>query len=324
MVDRPDPHSTVSEVEAHRLPPRLAAIADRYDAAVGVRDRFLWKWFHHLNPAFRLSSVAPAHERKVRTDKSLLTFYVTLLDDLVDERDDLATFQEAAKVPFDHCRAEADRRGVDRRVLSLAEEVWDAFERSARCAPRFGEFVDLLRYDLQQAVNAVRYGHITNRYPQGTTLRESYDYASHNMAMFSFADVDLMHSPSFERRELRGVRSCIWTAQRMARIGNWVSTWKRELASGDLTSGVLVCAAEQDIVSEGDLQRLREDPDEAFVATLRERIDREAVPALLLEQWRAYYEELAVAADLDSVDIDRFRRGMRRVMQYHVESEGRK
>lgn len=144
------------------------------------------------------------------------------------------------------------------------------------------------------------------------------------MAMFSFADVDLMHSPSFDRRELRGVRTCLWTAQRMARIGNWVSTWKRELACSDLTSGVLACAVERGVVSESDLQRLRDDPDAAFVAALRERIDREAVPATLLAEWETYYEELSVATDLDSVDLDRFRRGMHRVMQYHLDSEGLK
>lgn len=122
-VSRIGSSSTVREVEAHRLPPRLAAIADRYDATVGVRDRFLWKWFHHLNPVFRLSSVVPSYERKVRGDKSLLTFYVTLLDDLVDERGDLPTFQETAKVPFDHLRVDADRSGADGRVLSLAQDV---------------------------------------------------------------------------------------------------------------------------------------------------------------------------------------------------------
>jgi len=314
----------MDELQDYTLPENLAAIADEYDAAIGHRDHFLWKWFHYLNPYFRLSTVEERYESKVRKDKTCLTFYVTLLDDLVDERNDRITFQEAAKVPFDARQVDEGRAGIDGEGLAFARRIWEEVEESLRMAPRFREFRDLVEYDLRQTLNAVRYAYIVNNHPYAANMTEAYAYSSHNMVLLAFADIDLMHSRQFNREELGTLRRILWTAQKMARIGNWVSTWKRELLEGDFSSGVLVYAYENGVVSDDDLRQLWTNPTADVVESVTERVEREDVRETLLDQWQRYYDEIERAPDMESVDVDGLLVGMEKVMQFHLDSEGMK
>ena len=314
----------MDELQDYTLPEDLAALADEYDAAVGHRDQFLWKWFHYLNPYFRLSTVEERYESKVQKDKTCLTFYVTLLDDLVDEHNDRITFQEAAKVPFDARRVDEGRAGVDGEWLAFARRIWEEVEESLRMAPRFREFRDLVEYDLRQTLNAVRYAYIVNNHPYVANMTEAYAYSSHNMVLLAFADIDLMHSRQFNREELGTLRRILWTAQKMARIGNWVSTWKRELLEGDFSSGVLVYAYENGVVSDDDLRQLWTNPTADVVESVTERVEREDVRETLLDQWQRYYDEIERAPDMDSVDVDGLLVGMEKVMEFHLDSEGMK
>lgn len=316
--------STIDDLHDHTLPENLAALADEYDTAVGHREPFLWKWFHFLNPYFRLSTVREEYERKVQNDKTLLTFYVTLLDDLVDERNDRVTFQEVAKVPFDHCEVHDGRTGVDEECLALARRIWDELEGSLRTAPQFGRFRDLFAFDLQQTHNSIRYAYIVNNYPYVANLTEAYAYGSHNMSLLAFADIDLMHSLQFNREEFTVLRAILWTAQRMARVGNWVSTWRRELSEGDFTSGVLVAAYEGGVISDENLRQLWANPTADAVESAAERIEHAGVKESLLGQWRQYYDAIERAPKLDSVDVDGLLAGMETVMQFHLDSEGLK
>ena len=312
------------EIEEYDLPDNLEAIADEYDDVVGIRDRFLWKWFHFLSPYFRLSTVDERYVDKVQNDKTLLTFYVTLLDDLVDDRNDRTTFQEAAKIPFNHLSVNFGRSGLDEGCLELAVDVWDELERSLRVAPQFGKYTDLFHFDLQQTLNAVRYAYIVNNYPYSANATEAYAYSSHNMVMLAFSDLDLMHSPEFNREEFAALRTTLWRAQKMARIGNWVSTWQREVADGDFSSGVVAYAYETGIITDRDLRRLWANPSEGVIDSVRKRIQRNDVQGVFLDQWGRHYEELERAPELETVDLRALLEGMETVLQFHLESEGKK
>ena len=314
----------MDEITEHDLPGNLEAIADEYEDVVGIRDRFLWKWFHRLSPYFCLSTVDGRYEEKVQNDKTLLTVYVTLLDDLVDERNDRTTFQEAAKLPFAHLSTDFDRSGVDERCLELAADVWDELQRSLRVAPGFREYVDLFRFDLRQTLNAVRYAYVVNNHPYSANTTEAYAYSSHNMVMLAFSDVDLMHSPDFNREEFAALRTSLWKAQRMARIGNWVSTWRRELAEGDFTSGVVAYAYETGIITDADLRRLWANPTEDVIESVQRRVEETDVRGTFLDQWRQHYEELERGPELETVDLQALLRGMETVLEFHLDSEGRK
>jgi len=185
--------------------------------------------------------------------------FVSVLDDVAEKQQDWATFDEAAKLPFDHRVVDYDRDGVDTDVLAFASDVWDEFSAGLRGGPRAAEFDDVVRFDLRQVVTAMEYSYLANQHLDAITESELQTYDAHNMMLYGFADVDLTLSPSFDRSDLSALRRVLERAQRMVRIGNWVTTWEREVAEGDFTSGIVAHALESGIVSADQLAASRED-----------------------------------------------------------------
>lgn len=306
---------TVDRVE---LPESVAVIADEYDRSIGVRDRFLWKWIYALLPAFTLDCVDPSAASTVREQKTVLTVFVTTLDDLVEHERDEATFEEARKLPIPRRTVDRSDPAVDVDTLEFLSRVWNVFEGRFRAAPRYDAFVELFRYDLRGTIDAIDYSRLVSEHPAMANLEGSYRNSLHNMTMFPYADVDLAHSPGFETVDLSALRRTIWDLERMARIGNWVSTWEREVRDGDYSSGVIVAALDEGVVTPDDLDGA--DPDR-----LIELIESAGIETRFLEEWDDLYDRARNrTTSARSVDLDVFTRGMSTVMRYHLATRGYK
>lgn len=312
-----------SQVKNHTLPEELADLADRYETEVGIRDRFVWKWFHLLNPHFSLSCVEPQYESKVRNDKTLLTFYITLIDDLLEARDDEATFEEAVKFPFEAQTADFDNPDIDESYLKLTRDTWERVQEAIAKAPFFEDVDEIFTYDLRQVINAIRYTSVVSQHFRMANLTEAYAYGSHNMVMFPYANIDLMHAPGFDWAEMGDLRRLLWRAQQMARIGNWVSTWERELEENDYGSGVVILAVENGIVSPAEVLELGQDSGQTSAQAVIDKIREADIEDALVNEWFTRYDS-AQAMDLNSIDVDDFLEGMETVMQFHLTSRGLK
>lgn len=305
-------------VERVELPESVALIADDYDRSIGVRDRFLWKWIYALLPAFTLDCVDPDAAAAVREQKTVLTVFVTTLDDLAEHERDEVTFEEARKLPIPQRTVDWSDPAVDAETLEFLSRVWSAFEERFRAAPRYDAFAELFRYDLRGTVSAIDYSLLVSEHPAMANLEGSYRNTLHNMVMFPYADVDLAHSTGFETADLSALRRTIWDLERMARIGNWVSTWEREVRDGDYSSGILVAALDEGIVTPDELGNT--DPNR-----LVERIGAAGIETRFLEEWEALYDRARHRGpSARSVDLDAFTRGMSTVMRYHLAARGYK
>ena len=313
-VDNP-----MAAVEAVSLPPVVAEFADLYDDRVGDRDVFLWKWIHSLFPSFELSCVDPGETETLRTEKTLLTIYVTVLDDLVECHGDEATFAEARHIPFDSARVRLDRDDVDGEVLGYLADLWIELEGRLRKAPCYDDYADLFQYDLRQTINSIAYGEVMARNPAAANRTGYFRYASHNMCMFPYADLDLMHSPGFDEADLGPLRATLWDVQELARIGNDITTWEREIGEGDYSAGIVALAIEQGVISPSDL---RGDVDaEGIVGAIRAA----GIEETFVQDWADQFEEtLGRAEDTVTVDLADLVVGMRTVFRYHLESRGQK
>ena len=306
------------EVADLRLPETAREVVGVYDRRVGDRPRYLWKWLYEVFPRYRLSSVPDRHGGTVREGKLLLTVYYTLLDDLADLHGDRATFLEARKLALPRARVDSTA-GVDTDYLSLARLVWEAVEETLWTAPRAGEFESTFQFDLEQVLNAMHYGMLVNERPPVATETGTATYSEHNMAQFSYADLDIMFSPGFSTADLRPLREVVWTAQRLARISNWVATWEREVGEGDPTSGVVVYALQEGVV---DLAEL-EDP-AVSGDVLVNRIREAGVEQRFLEEWDRLFDRLRERShDTESVDLDAYVAGMDEMRQLYLDSRGR-
>ncbi|WP_418286688.1 hypothetical protein [Halorubrum sp. DTA46] len=320
----PDPTGYTRQVNKTELPETVRAFADRYDRLIGNRDRFLWKWIHNLFDEFTLTSVPARQRSAVYERKTLLTIFVTVLDDLAESDGDRGTFDAGRRIPFgtdatDHASPEDDH--VDYGILEYLADLWDAIDSAIRDAPQFAEFVDIFEYDLRQTFNAMDYSGLVNDNPAMANRAEAELHDAYNMTMFPYACIDLMYSPSFDRSELGALRSILCDLQQMARIGNWITTWERELGEGDISSGVLVCALRRGTV---DYEEIVSAEGRA-VERLADRIRSQGIESEFTRKWELLDRTVRKrTSEVESIDAEQIVDGIEAVMNHHLASEGYK
>lgn len=321
-VTSSDDPAELEDIAGHELPPEVQTLVEEYDTFEGSRDSFLWKWFHWLTPEFTFSFVPDDRVPAVRTAKTLATVFITILDDFLEKDHDRETFDEAAKIPRSAYEMDADRDGVQTEQLEFARRVWTTLRNVLDAASRSEQYLPLLRFDTRQAVNAIEYSYLLGRYPELANYRELTLHESHNVMMFAYADIDLMYARPLPTADLAQLRRMVWQAQMMARIGNWVATWEREIHETDFSSGPVVYALEEGILDYEDLERLREDT--AYQDAVVERLEDANVEAAFLDRWQTHYEELErLADDLSFIDAASYVEGMKTVLRYFVWSKGK-
>ena len=321
MPDDDEEVSTLlNEIHDHALPAPIRDLIEQYQKLDESRPPFVWKWVHQLAPQNSLPCVDAEHRDKVAVDKTLVILFVTLLDDLLEKRGDRSTFRALAGITQGSQNRPTD---ADEETVAFGRHVWDKIESRLMRAPNYDHYAPLYRFDVNRAVEAIEYSDMVIHRPELATMGDLERYESHNMVMFAYADIDLMHSSRSNGSELSTLRDAIWTAQQMARIGNWVSTWERELKEGDFSAGPIVYALEEGVVGLEELQDCPEDPQlaEAIIS----RIHEHEVEKYYLSKWERHYHELCRHNEhLETVDLEEFIEGTKEILRYHLASRGLK
>ena len=304
------------------LPPDISELAVRYNERIGIRDEYLWKWMAQLLPSFQLPCVPAQHVDDANHQKLLLTMYITTVDDIVEYNGDKGTFAQARKIPFPHQHADSSSGSVDEGSLEFTARVWETLEERLTLAPRYAEFEEVFHFDIRQALTAMEYSLLVSRYPALANETSTSRYDCHNMVMFGYSDIDLMYSPGFELEDLSALRKLLWKTQRLARIGNWLTTWERELREEDYSSGVVVAAIEEGIV---DANALADGLSVSEVSRVADQIKESEIEDRLYAEWdQTYADLLETDFRTKSIDLNAFIQGMETVFEYHINSKGNK
>lgn len=323
-IDLGQDQELLNDIYHHDLPPVLDELVEEYQNLEKARPPFMWKWVHKLAPHNTLPCVNPRYTDDIPVDKTLTILFITLLDDILEKQRDRATFEEISNIPFKHRSVNKDRENVDSDYTEFAERVWDTLIERIQRGPEYETYRELFLYDVKQAINAIEYSDLVIQYPGLATMQDLESYESHNMVMFAYADIDLMHSPIEIRNELPTLREAIRIAQQMTRIGNWLSTWERELQECDYSSGVIVYALENGIISLSDLREIESGEREKYNSIV-ERIKSHDVEDVFLTRWNDYYNEMhRINAELTLMDLTPFIEGLEEVLRYHFASTGLK
>ncbi|MFP9192413.1 hypothetical protein [Natronosalvus vescus] len=315
--------SHLENIDRCSLPAHLTEVIDAYEAVGGERDRFLWQWLYYVFPTIELSCVEPDASQQVREVKFLASMYVVVLDDLAEAAKDQRTFQEASKIPFDHLEPDIDDPAVDADRVAFAVAVWERVMATLESAPRGSTFEDVFLFDIAQTHTAIEYSALVNRHLELATVESITAYDSYNMMLFTYADIDLCFGPAFDRNEIGSLRRITRRAQMMARIGNWVTTWERELREGDYSSGVVIAALEDGVVSREQVRACGDDAEttEACIDAIADA----GIESRFLHQWDTHYQEIKrLAPALESVDVDALLGGLETLLECHLVSRGHK
>jgi hypothetical protein len=305
-----------AQIAGRTLSPGMEAWLDRY-RRVGHRDVYLWRWTAHAVDLITLSCVAPAWREHVAETKFLAAMFNVLLDDVADRERQPEVLAELLRRTRD---GQPDRPGPagDSWSLTLACQVWDELWRRSREYPRCGEFVDLLTYDLRQLCNTVEYSLLIHHNPALINPVEHDLYSSHGMMVACAATLDLMCSPAFRAEEMGLLREAVWHAGCMARIGNLLTTWEREIADQDYSSGIFAMAVGRGWLSAGDLAARN-------ASRIAEAVRRPELEREFRDRWRAHRTCLSrLEGRLGSVDVAAYRAGLDRLFRSELASRGRK
>jgi len=302
----------IKRINKTKLPKDISYFSERLKF-FNNRNEFLWKWSYSLMSCedFIFSSVEKKYFALLAKTKTLLIMFITLLDDTADKFKDKKMLDKLSKIPFENDIKNSDS------YINLVFDIWkNIYEKISRLQ-RFKEFKEMFMFDLMLLINAFYYSILINKQSQMLNVLENKIYSSHNMGMFLYADIDLMASPSFNKKELGAMRTIIWHAQQMARIGNWVSTWKRELNENDISSGVIAYALKKRIITLSDLNRDRNE--------IIKKIENSDMKDYFLNEWKRHYHNIQnLGIKVKSIDIKRYLKGLEMVLKYHLASEGLK
>jgi deoxyxylulose-5-phosphate synthase len=299
-----------------RLSSDLESWVEVYEQ-VGRRTRYLWKWCLQGVELTTLPCVLPEWRAHACDTKVLSIILCVLLDDVADERGKSLLLEALLNV-MEH--REPARLGElspsEQAYVSVTRQLFHIYEQRIASYPCFDVFEELMEYDFLQYFNTMRYSHLLNRQLCLLNLVEHDLYLPHNMHMMSFATLDLMCAPEFQFNELGKLREAIWHAQCMGRIGNLLSTWKREIAQGDFTSGVFARA-----VVEGDLtiEQLVQGDVEPIEAAIRAGRHEQ----YFFERWQYHRERFRLgAAQISSIDLQAALEGHDRFFKMYLGSRG--
>jgi hypothetical protein len=339
VVESVDDDRAVTLLESiyeHDLPPAVQDLVSEYQNFEEARSTFLWKWIHHLAPKNVMPFVDESYREAIAVDNTILVIFVTVLDDLIEKHRDFRTFDaitglirlngwnDSAALGRSLELADGSGRGpprVDEPYAAFAVRVWETLLDRLERAPKFDEYAPLFRFDVGQVVTSIEYSRLAIDRPELATVDDLDRYESHNMGMHSFLDIDLMHTAPEYRNHLSVLREAVEIAQQMARIGNWLSTWEREVYEGDVSSGVVVSAVERDIVGVEELPDPA-DPDPETASEVIERINEHDLETEFLSRWNDKYRRLvALDRTVDEIDIGPFIDGTEEVLRYHLASQ---
>ena len=126
-----------------------------------------------------------------------------------------------------------------------------------------------------------------------------------------FSEINLQNIGKF--------REAIYYAQKMARVGNWLSTWERELKERDITSGVVAYALDRNMFSIKDLTHVN-------TRGIIKKIKKGKIEKKFLKEWNDFYLALKkIGREMkEKKFIDKYLLSLEKLLTLHLISRGYK
>lgn len=318
------PERIKKEVEAIKkvkLPPELQKWVKEYEK-VGERDRFFWKWLYQANQLIVLPETAKKYRESLRETKTLFNMFLALLDDIADKTRNKKLLHELVKIPFDSNYIRVSYLSQkERNYLKFTKKLWAQIDKTIKTYPKHKDLKEIFEYDVRQMLNAMNYANLVNQDPYLINETEYWIYLSHNMQAIINLMMDLMCSLKFNLKKLGLFREIAWESQKMARVGNWISTWERELMDKDFTSGVFAYAIQKGIISSKDLTQNRK----TSSVMLRVKQFNVRLKKTLFKKWEKSYKKIGrLGKEIGLRNVKFFQRGLEKLLFMHLSSRGYK
>src|SRR3989441_12722255 len=234
-----------------RSPERLelGEVLDLYKS-VGRRNIEYFAWIHDVYSWIPLPSVSFDRRKVLGEDKTKLAIFDILADDLADNYTtrSFAMLEQLTKIPW-----QAEDTSVETNdYLQVARKVWEDLISSVSLYPRFGEFERIFYFDLRQVLSSMLYSYLANTEGIENPVETNF-YSSYGCVVEVAIDMDLMCSPAFDMRELGLIRTIACLAQKVAHVGNMMTTYPSEVLESDVSSPIISLALRKGLIRRDEL-----------------------------------------------------------------------
>ncbi len=312
----------MKEIIQFKLNKKLDSFVDGYKSIGGKRNDFFWKWLAYLsfssNPGFMLSTVSYKYKKAVAETKFLTIMWISILDDIADKEGDISLLDKISKISQKKNGMVSGDSVAEKKILIFTKKLWSEIIKSIKRFPKYKEFENIFFYDANQLVNSMYYSILINENPELININEFEVYGSHKMGFFIYSDFELMASLKFDKNELGRLREVIWRAQLMGRIGNWATTWQREIKEDDFTSGIWAYALTNKLILPRDLTSKNYN-------ILSLLVEKNKLEDKLFKRWQECYNRiLSLKKDFKSINVNDYLNGLEKIFRFHLMSKGLK
>lgn len=272
---------------------------ERY-GKVGHRDQSMYDWLLRVFENCGLSTVEEKYVSSLAIVKTRLAMFVVLIDDTVDNAKNhhFKLFEELIKIPFDEGRiSKLELTQEEVEWLEFGRILWKEVIDELKAYPQYEKYRDAFEFDWKQLVSSMDYSKFVNGHPNAVNLMENDAYVHHGMMVLIQVDMDLMCSLSFNDHELGMLRELTYISQKMAKLGNLLGTYPRELVESDMSSEALA--------------KFQKDFGNDFDFKLNKLFNREhrypKFEKKIIQEWQKYYEMAKeIINKMKSIDGERF------------------
>jgi hypothetical protein len=244
--------STVRGLKLHGEPTErleMARVLDLYKS-VGRRNVEYFAWIHDVYSWITLPSVSFDCRKDLTEDKTKLTVFDILVDDLADnyETRSYSLLQRLTNIPWESQIA----NDQSDEYLDVSRRIWEDSISSVSEYPRFNEFERIFYFDLRQVLSSMMYSYLGNTAGIENQIETSF-YSSYGCLVEVAIDMDLMCSPGFDMKELSPMRTVACLAQKVAHVGNMLTTYPSELVERDVSCPIISLALRKGLIREDEL-----------------------------------------------------------------------
>jgi hypothetical protein len=273
---------------------------EHYGEVCGYRDQVLFDWLLRIFENLGISTVDLRYLDSLAVTKTKVAMFVILVDDTVDNinKRDLDLCEELLKIPFGEVsnkRYVSEGRHSD--YLKFARNLWLEITDEIKSYPNYAKYLDSFEFDVRQFLNSIRYSEFVNKHNNAANLAENDAYVHHGMMVMIQLDMDLMCSEKFNDKEFGTLRELAYLSQKLARIGNLISTYPREIIESDMSSEALI--------------KFRKEYGENFKFKLNKLFNREKrypeFEEKMIREWENEYNVIKeLAVEIKSIDGGKF------------------
>lgn len=275
---------------------------------VGLRNAgFLFPWLYNVYDQTYLPSIDEEYKETLSLDKTKLTIFDVLIDDLADNAKirNRRLLEEAIRIPWNGMKK------FNNTYLQVTKKIWMDCINSIKQYPRYDEFRDIFYFDMDQVMNSMRYAYLVNT-ADFSSISEDEMYLNHGVMVILHCDMDLMCSPNFNLEELRDLRPILHWVQDVAHIGNMFNTYPKEIQEADFSSPIISMGIREGLI---DKAMVIKDPELALanIKPLVSRFETRMIDDLEKIESNAH--------EIETVDIFDFHKRLKNVWEQFLKRE---